>query len=75
MHIWTDTAKPAGTSWTDIPKPILISGSKIISQVGVPIGLLMALTYATTSSITTQSSWTDVPKPSGTTWTDIIKAT
>lgn len=74
-HVWIDTPKPAGTSWTDIPKPTLSSGSVVISTAGVPIGLLLALTYATTSSVTTQRSWTDIPKPSGTVWTDIPKAT
>lgn len=54
--------------WTDVPKP---SNTTILTQEGTPIGLLLALTYATNN--TTVKGWTDVVKPSGTTWTDINK--
>jgi hypothetical protein len=70
---WTDINKASGTSYTAIPKPTNGSASQVFSG-GEPIGLLMALTYTTVSSVMT-SMWTDISKPSGLTWTDIPKAT
>lgn len=54
--------------WTDVPKP---SNTTVLTQEGTPIGLLLALTYATSN--TTVKGWTGVTKPSGTSWTDINK--
>lgn len=71
--IWTNIAKPSVTGWTDIPKAPSPNKTTTINA-GNPIGLLLALTYATSSSFTT-SLWTDVSKASGTVWTDIPKAT
>lgn len=69
VHTWTKITKPTGNTWTKIPKP----SDEIITTGGVPIGLLMALTYANTS--TAVKGWTKIPKASGTAWTKIIKAT
>lgn len=60
-------------SWTNIPKAPSPNTTVTINP-GNPIGLLLALTYSTSSSFTT-SLWTDVPKPVGTPWTNIPKAT
>lgn len=66
MTTWTKVTKASGTNWTKIAKPAT-SGTKR----GSPIGLLLALTYATSAGIT----WTKVAKASGTTWTKVTKAT
>lgn len=63
---WTKISKASGTSWTKITKP-----SNSAPRVGSPIGLLLALTYATSSG----TSWTKIAKASGTSWTKITKAT
>lgn len=55
------------TTWTKIPNP----SSTTPVEGGTPIGLLLALTYA--SSIGTQ--WTQIINPSGTSWTPIPNAT
>ncbi len=73
MTNWTHIQKVTTTPWTDIPKV-----QAIITQgpgVGSPIGLLMALTYATSGMISIGgTNWTNITKPSGTTWTNIPKA-
>lgn len=54
------------TSWTNLPKPAsatLLAGS--------PMGLLLALTYATT--VPGATVWYNVTKPSNTTWSNITK--
>lgn len=71
---WTDIPKASGTPYTKVPKPSGSGSSSSGPAVGSPIGLLLSLTYATTSSIITQM-WTGVAKASGTSWTDIPKAT
>ena len=58
------------TTWTNIPNPTL---STATSAGGVPIGLLLALTYAD-SSMSPGTNWTNVANPSGTTWTNIPNA-
>jgi len=63
------------TVWTDIPKPSVASSYIVVSQAGVPMGLLLALTYATTSSVMGSSTWIDIPKATSAVWTDIPKAT
>lgn len=73
MTTWTNIAKPVGTSWTAIPKAPSSNSTQNITA-GQPIGLLLALTYATASSVNT-SLWTDIPKATGTSWTNIPKAT
>lgn len=64
------------TTWTKVAKP-----DNGISA-GSPIGLLLALTYSTSSGISwskvnkaSGNPWTKVSKVSGTTWTKIAKAT
>lgn len=67
MTTWTKISKPS-TSWTKIAKPSGGTGT----SAGTPIGLLLALTYATG---VVASNWTKITKPSGTVWTKISKAT
>lgn len=63
---WTDRTEPT-TAWTDRTEPSITTSS--ISSV-TPIGLLLALTKATTSSTTVSSPiWTDRTEPT-TAWTD-----
>lgn len=92
---WTKVAKPSGTNWTKLAKPIT-NWSKITkssgtawtkitkpstgisggSVAGNPIGLLLALTYATaTGGTATGTKWTKLSKASGTSWTKITKPT
>lgn len=66
MTTWTKQTKASGTSWTKVILPKSSSPAK-----GSPIGLLMALTYATSNSTT----WTKISKATGTTWTKVTKAT
>lgn len=66
---WTDLAKPSGTSYTDIAKPT--DGHQTIFK-GTPIGLLLALTYAT--DVVSGSNWHNIATNSSL-WTDIPKAT
>lgn len=76
---WTDLAKPSGTSYTDLSKPT--DGHSTIFS-GTPIGLLLALTYA--SDIVSGGNWTDIAKntalwtnvnTNAASWTNIPKAT
>lgn len=75
--LWTDLNKPAGTPYTNIPKP---SGTSSIVTVlvsgGEPIGLLLALTKSSVIGVTSvvTSLWTDVGE-NATPWTDVPKAT
>lgn len=62
------------TTWTNIPKPTDGSGTHTVSP-GMPIGLLLALTYSTSSTTPATSIWTNITKASGTSWTNIPKAT
>lgn len=65
------------TSWTDIPKPLPTTSvmSNNFSG-GSPIGLLLSLTYSTvTQSSIVTGIWTNISKASGTTYTNIAKAT
>ena len=71
---WTKVTKASGTNWTSILAAEL-GASSVISTAGGPIGLLLALTYATTSSITSGFQWTRLVKPASTSWTNIAKAT
>ena len=66
MTTWTKITKAANTSWTKLAKP-----TTQVQASGSPIGLLLALTYATT----TGTNWTKITKASGTSWTKITKAT
>lgn len=68
---WTDVSKPTGTGYTNVPKPIT---SSIVSSGGEAIGLLLALTYAT-SQVVPIDIWTDISKASGTSYTNVPKAT
>lgn len=66
--IYTKVPKATGTSYTKV-----LTSTKNMSQaVGSPIGLLLALTYAT--AIVT-SIYTKVSKASGTVYTKVAKAT
>lgn len=71
---WSNIAKGGAVSWTDVPKPSGVNHTVSVSE-GEPIGLLLALTYSTTSSVTT-GIWTDIAKavlPAS--WTNVPKAT
>lgn len=68
MTNWTNITKASGTSWTNITKATGVPGM----TGGAPIGLLLALTQTT---ITTVDIWKNVSKATGTTWTNITKAT
>lgn len=73
---WSKTSKASGTSWAKTPKAVLAGGSSTISP-GTPIGLLLALTYASSSGggVTPGTSWSKLSKSSGTSWTKTPKAT
>ena len=60
------------TVWTDIAKPSLMSAVTI--SAGMPMGLLLALTYSESSTMGV-ATWTDVANASGTSWTNIPNAT
>lgn len=65
------------TTWTNLPKPS--PTTSVITQVfsgGDPIGLLLALTNTSVSTTSVLTGiWTDVTKASGTTYTNVAKAT
>lgn len=63
---WTKVPKATGTVWTKKIKP----SNFLYPAIGSPIGLLLALTYATSLNTT----WTKVPKATGTVWTKLPKA-
>lgn len=64
---WTKVNKASGTSWTKIPKAV---GNTTFTG-GDPIGLLLALTYTTS----TTDVWTKITKASGTSWAKVSKPT
>lgn len=72
MTTWTTVNKPSVTSWTTLTKP----SNSVMTTInnGTPLGLLLALTFPSSSSVM-GSLWTDVAKPSGTSWTTYPKAT
>ena len=72
---WTKIAKASGQSWTKVAKAVDSSGGGSSIVIGTPIGLLIALTYATASSTPGTSLWTKVLKASGQVWTKVAKAT
>jgi hypothetical protein len=72
---WNKINKAAGTSWNKITKATTSSGAASNIVAGNPIGLLLALTYATGSNVPGGSGWTKVTKASGTSWTKITKPT
>lgn len=72
MSTWTKVAKPTGTTWTPVAKPTLATTNSYSG--GEPIGLLLALTYSTVTTILT-SEWTNVTKPTTASWTPISKPT
>ncbi len=57
-------------TWTRIPEPAG-GGGDVTIQVGEPIGLLLALTYATSSVVPATNMWTRITNPSAQTWTRI----
>ncbi len=59
------------TTWTKIPKPV---NTVETTTPGTPIGLLLALTYATSGTVVIDK-WTKIVKAAGTAWTKITKAT
>lgn len=62
------------TTWNKVPKPS--GGTPAVTiQAGEPIGLLLALTYATSSITPGTSAWTKVAKQTSTAWTKVTKAT
>lgn len=67
MTTWNKVTKASGTSWTKIAAPS-IGGTSVP---GSPIGLLLALTYATAIST---GIWTPITKATGTVWNKITKA-
>lgn len=72
---WTPISKASGTGWTNVPKAAIPSQTTANIVPGNPIGLLLALTYATASSFTF-GGWTDVPKSTTpNSWTNVPKAT
>lgn len=75
--IWIDINKPAGTPYTNIPKPQGTSSTMtLVFTGGTPIGLLLALTQSSVIGVTSvvTSLWTNVAEHS-TPWTDVPKAT
>ena len=68
MTTWNQISAPTANSWTTIPKPS--AGGDIEISAGMPIGLLLALTYSN-SSVIPVDNWTYITSPSGTSWTTI----
>lgn len=66
--IWTKVGKPS-TSWTKVSLP----ANELKTVAGMPIGLLLALTYSQTNVVV--NGWTKVAKAVGTVWTKVLKAT
>lgn len=60
------------STWTKVNKPT--ESSVFGSTGGMPMGLLLALTYAENSS-SVVTGWTDVTKPTSSTWTAVAKPT
>ncbi len=63
---YTKIAKPVGTAYTNVA-----NATKGLSIQGSPIGLLLALTYATSQG----TPYTKVANATGTIYTKITKAT
>ena len=73
---WNKVTKASGTSWTKIAKATNTATGGATINVGNPIGLLLALTYSTSSSVPGNvGGWNKITKASGTSWTKITKAT
>lgn len=66
---WTKVSKATNTGWTKIATP----SNELTIAAGQPIGLLLALTNPSITTIV--SGWTKVLKATGTVWTKITKAT
>lgn len=72
---WQLVPKASTGSWTNIAKSTVPAQTIISTTVGSPIGLLLALTY-TTSSSTTTGGWSNVTKSvTPNSWTNVPKAT
>lgn len=65
---WVKVTNPSTDNWTKATNPT--SASSGTTTAGVPMGLLLALTYATTSSVPI-GSWTKVSNPSSDNWTKV----
>lgn len=72
MTTWTKIAKPSASTWTNLPKPTATSASAVV-QAGSPIGLLLAFTYSTSGTVPS-NAWINISKASGTTYTNVAKA-
>lgn len=70
---WKFVSKASVGAWTNVAKAAVPATAMITTVAGSPIGLLLSLTYATTSSIVSggwstvkkaviPNSWTDIPK-------------
>lgn len=64
---WSSVKGVISTSWTKVAQPTVTTGT----TAGVPIGLLLSLTYATGNG----GTWTNINKPSGTVWINVAKPT
>ncbi len=71
---WSNVSKAVGTGWIGVSKPVDITGGGGTLTVGSPIGLLLALTYATGGSTPGTSRWVNVSKAPSRVWTNIPKA-
>lgn len=71
---WTKVNKASGTSWTKIAKATG-GGASTTIPAGTPIGFLLALTYGADVVIPGGDIWTKITKATGTSWTNIAKAT
>jgi hypothetical protein len=65
----TSVVTQTTTAWTEVPNATF--PSSVFGGEGEPIGLLMALTYATTSSVTGQP-WTSIATQGSGGWTSVI---
>ena len=73
---WNPVTKPSTpSSWTNVPKAAVPASGSVNIVAGNPIGLLLALTYATASSFSF-SGWNNVSKAiTPNYWTSVPKAT
>lgn len=72
---WNKVGKASGTAYAKVPKSTVPSKTTESIFAGNPIGLLLALTYATASSFTS-GGWKNVPKAiTPNSWTKVPKVT
>lgn len=73
--MWTKVNKPTSQAWTGVAKPAESSVMTIGGGGGVPIGMLLALTYAGNSVSSIITGWSSISKPTTDGFTKVAKPT